>query len=299
MDTQDVNATLGALQIGVLISFVLFGVATTQCYVYFSRFPEDSSKVKALTAFVWLCEFANTACLGHILYTLTISDYAHPDRLSGPPPRSLSASTLFTGLTAASVQAFFAFRIYAFTKKIYIPALVWFMAFLHLVGRVILFSTTLHTSSLSTYVTRWEWLIATNWSISVASDVVITTTLVFVLHSRRSQAQRRTAALVDRIIVWTIETGMLTSATTSIMLACFVTMRQNYVWMAFYAISTQMFSNSLMTSLNSRASLRSIDGILMQDVSSSNRPLSNVVHVHTVRQVAYTEDPPCKLSAAV
>ncbi|KAF7350834.1 hypothetical protein MSAN_01645300 [Mycena sanguinolenta] len=139
MENQDINATLGALQIGVLISFVLFGVATTQCYVYFTRFPEDSSRVKAVTAFVWLCDAANTICLGHILYTLTISDYAHPDRLNSPPPRSLSASTLFTGFTATSVQAFFGFRIYAFTKKIYIPVLIWFMAFLHLLGRLILF----------------------------------------------------------------------------------------------------------------------------------------------------------------
>jgi hypothetical protein len=38
----------GVLQIGVLISYALFGVTTTQTYIYYSRFPDDSLKLKAL-----------------------------------------------------------------------------------------------------------------------------------------------------------------------------------------------------------------------------------------------------------
>jgi hypothetical protein len=38
----------GVFQIGVLISYVLFGVTTTQAYIYYSRFPDDSPKIKGL-----------------------------------------------------------------------------------------------------------------------------------------------------------------------------------------------------------------------------------------------------------
>jgi hypothetical protein len=38
----------GASEIGVLFSYVLFGVMTTQTYIYYSRFPDDSRKLKAL-----------------------------------------------------------------------------------------------------------------------------------------------------------------------------------------------------------------------------------------------------------
>jgi hypothetical protein len=41
-------ASLGALQIGVFVSHVLFGVTTTQTYIYYSRFPEDPPQLKAL-----------------------------------------------------------------------------------------------------------------------------------------------------------------------------------------------------------------------------------------------------------
>jgi hypothetical protein len=38
----------GALQIGTLISYALFGVTTMQLYIYYSRFPDDSRVLKVL-----------------------------------------------------------------------------------------------------------------------------------------------------------------------------------------------------------------------------------------------------------
>lgn len=46
MDT--VNFLLGAFQIGVLVSYALFGIVTAQTYTYFAKFPEDSLKLKIL-----------------------------------------------------------------------------------------------------------------------------------------------------------------------------------------------------------------------------------------------------------
>jgi hypothetical protein len=43
----------GAYELGVLISYILLGVTTTQAYVYYSRFPNDSRKLKYLVAFMW------------------------------------------------------------------------------------------------------------------------------------------------------------------------------------------------------------------------------------------------------
>lgn len=40
--------TFGALEIGVTVSVFLFGVATLQTHVYFTRFPDDRRYFKAL-----------------------------------------------------------------------------------------------------------------------------------------------------------------------------------------------------------------------------------------------------------
>ncbi|KAJ7918937.1 hypothetical protein B0H13DRAFT_1868919 [Mycena leptocephala] len=97
----NLNTTLGAIQIGVLVSYVLFGVSTTQTSIYYSRFPDDSRKLKALVAFVWICEVGHALCIGHSLYVYTISDYAHPERVLGPTPKSLETTSIFSGVIAA------------------------------------------------------------------------------------------------------------------------------------------------------------------------------------------------------
>ncbi|KAF7346760.1 hypothetical protein MSAN_01814500 [Mycena sanguinolenta] len=292
----DPNPTLGAVQIGVLVAYVLFGVATTQAYIYFSRFPDDSRRVKAFIVLVWSLDIAHSLCFGHVLYTFTILDFAQPQRLGAQPPKSLSVSTLFSGLTAAAVQGFYSYRIYLFTKKLFVPCILWFMALLHFAGRVLLFATTLHTPSILVYIQQWEWLITTNWGLSVATDVAISVTMVTVLYRRRSNAHRKTAALVDKLIVWTIETGLLTSATSLVMLGSFLKSKENFTWLAFHAIGTQLFTNSLIASMNSRASLRSRDPIALSSLSS-NRPVPPGVHIQTVKHVTYEgeEVPPQKI----
>ncbi|KAJ6571626.1 hypothetical protein B0H19DRAFT_1372640 [Mycena capillaripes] len=44
------STTLGAYKLGVLASYILFGVTTTQVYIYYYRFPDDSLNLKALVA---------------------------------------------------------------------------------------------------------------------------------------------------------------------------------------------------------------------------------------------------------
>jgi len=239
---------------------VLFGVTTTQMYIYYSRFPDDSRGIKTLTAFVWLCEVVNTICLGVLLYTFTVSDYSHPELIIGSAvPVSLSIATLFSGFIAASVHGFFSFRIYTLNHSVLVPGLIWVVAFVLLLGRLTVVITSLRATSLGVYLAQYEWLLTTNWSVSVASDFVLTTTLVVVLLGRRSHAHKQTAALVDKLVAWTIETGMLTSVSSIIMLVLFITQKSTFLWIAAYAINTRLFSNTLMASLNSRVKLREMN----------------------------------------
>ncbi|KAF8172252.1 hypothetical protein K438DRAFT_1981700 [Mycena galopus ATCC 62051] len=130
------NPTLGALEIGSLISYMLFGVTTTQVYTYYNRFPEDSRMLKSLVAFVCVCEVVSTLGIGGNLYLITILDYAHPERVDNSNfPESISVVVLCSGITSVCVHGFFAFRIYAFKKKIHIPCIIWSMVVLLLLGR--------------------------------------------------------------------------------------------------------------------------------------------------------------------
>ncbi|KAJ7886322.1 hypothetical protein B0H13DRAFT_2666696 [Mycena leptocephala] len=288
MDSFNPNTTIGAFQIGVLASYLLFGVTTTQTYIYYGRFPDDSTKHKALVAFIWSCEAAHALCIGHTLYTATISDYGHPERIFGPAPKSFDTATLLSGVVAACVQGFFAFRIYTLSKRPSIPILCWIMSFLDLLGNFVIFVTLLPMTSVAGYEVQWEWLLTAVWSVSAANDLTITATLVFILYSRRTHAQQSTVALVDKLIVWTIETGMLTSAAAIVMLACFVKMKSNFIWLAVFTVVSRLYANSLLA----RTTLRAMRDISLRSSARANGLPSNGVQMTKVTHVSYDEPSP-------
>ncbi|KAJ7851104.1 hypothetical protein B0H13DRAFT_2086311 [Mycena leptocephala] len=284
----NLNTTLGAFQIGALISCVLFGVTITQTYIYYSRFPDDSWKLKALVAFVCVCETAHALCVGHTLYVYTISHYAHPERLVGPLPVSLKTSVLLAGVIVVCVQGFFSFRIYAFSGKLHACIPIWVMVFLRLLGSIIVFVTALRMPSLPHFEMQWEWLLTAVWSVGTTNDLIIATTLVVLLRNQHTDVHQRTAALVEKLILWSIETGILTSAYSITTLACFLTMKENFIWLAFFVVGARVFSSSLLASLNSRATLRAMDEVTVS-VSLPSLTPAVVLPSHSVRITKMTQ----------
>ncbi|KAJ7906303.1 hypothetical protein B0H13DRAFT_2021078 [Mycena leptocephala] len=257
MASFDPNTTIGAYELGVLVSYTLLGVTTTQAYIYYSRFLKDFRGLKYLVAFILSCELAHAICIANTLYRMTVSDYGHPERLV-LIPRSLATAVLFSGLVGACVQSFFASRIYRVSKSLYIPCLSWILSFSGVLGSIAVFVYGLRIKTIPEFEARCSWLVNSLWSITSANDLIITVTLVYWLHQQRSAAVKRTLAIVDKLIAWTMETGVITSTAGLVSLVCFLIMPGNYIWIAFFVVNARLYSNSLLASLNSRASLRAM-----------------------------------------
>ncbi|KAJ7857270.1 hypothetical protein B0H14DRAFT_695446 [Mycena olivaceomarginata] len=200
--------------------------------------------------------------------TATISDFGQFFRILGPAPKSLGVSFFSGGVIIVAVQGFFSYRIYAFTKRLYIPILSWSMSFVRFLGTMAIFVTALRMTAISGYEEQWGWLLTIVWCVSVANDLTIAAALVANLISHRSHIHKRTVVLVDKLVVWTIETGMLTSIMAIIVMVCFVTMKDNFIWLGVYVTVPGVFSNSFLASLNSRAKLRAMNDSL--PISTSN-----------------------------
>ncbi|KAJ7133366.1 hypothetical protein C8R44DRAFT_772272, partial [Mycena epipterygia] len=237
--------TLGALLIGTLVSYTLFGVTTTQAYIYYGRFPKDSPKIKAMVAAVWFGELGHLICIGHSLYVMVITDYGHPERLAHIPA-SLFAATFIGGLVSSCVQSFFAYRIYVLSNSLWIPCICWTLSLFRVVpSNVVVFAFGIR-EPIAEFIHKWNWLFITVWTVSVANDLLIAGTLVFLLYRERVHARKSTAAVVDKLIKWTIETGVVTSLAGVIMLGFFVGMPSNFIWMAWFLVIARLFSNSLL-----------------------------------------------------
>ncbi|KAJ7185692.1 hypothetical protein C8R46DRAFT_384823 [Mycena filopes] len=239
------HVTLGAYELGVLVSYLLLGITSTQAYIYYSRFPLDSFKLKFLVAFVWACEMAHALCIGDTLYLMTVSDYGHPERLL-LIPRSLATAVIFSGIVGSCVQVFFASRISGISNSLYIPCLSYILSFLRLLGSIMVCVYGFRVKTIPEFELEWAWLLNSLWSVAAGNDLLIAGTLVYWLSRRRPEGDHRTVALVDKLIAWTMETGVVTSAAGLVNLICFVTMKSNYIWIAFFVVTARLYSNSLL-----------------------------------------------------
>ncbi|KAF8173852.1 hypothetical protein K438DRAFT_1980720 [Mycena galopus ATCC 62051] len=237
----NLNTTIGPYGIGVLVSYILFGVATAQTYIYYTRFPADSPKVKALVAFVWACEMGFTVCIGWELYVYTVIGYGRQEVIIEPSlAKPLDMAFVFDGLTAACVQSFFSFRIYLLSKKKpYIPILISILTLLRLLACFMLFVEGVKATSMANFKLQWQWFVTALSCVSTANNWTITATLCRLLHNHRPNAYKKTSALLNKLILWTIETGMLTSASAIVTVACSITMPGNFIYFSFYILEAR------------------------------------------------------------
>ncbi|KAJ7039743.1 hypothetical protein C8F04DRAFT_1084684 [Mycena alexandri] len=234
----NLSTTLGAYEVGALVCYFMFGILTSQVYAYSRRFATDSAKLKTL--------LGQIVCVGSGLFTYTILEYGHPETVVGPLPKSFAGGVLLGAIVISCVQGFFSFRLYAFSKRVFVPIFIWAVGSVRFIGSMSIMVTVLRMSSLLEYEIQWGWLFTVFWGLSIASDLSVTGALVAFFLSQRRLGQRRTVALIDKLILWALETGMLTSAAMIVEVVCFYTMKDNFVWVAFFILHTLLYSNSLL-----------------------------------------------------
>ncbi|KAK7036111.1 hypothetical protein R3P38DRAFT_3392050, partial [Favolaschia claudopus] len=220
-------ANIGAVQIASLISFLLFGIVTSQTYTYFTRFPADSRAIKLLVR-ISINEAAHAGCIGHALYTYAILDYGHPELLGAATPKSLDASMLIGIFVVVCVQGFFQFRIHALYRKPYLPVICGVMSVGSLTAGLIVFGHSISVASrdlsLQAEVDKeFKNFFTLFWVLTTTNDLTITAILLFFFIKQRSDAHHRTKALVDKLIAATIETGLLTCVVAMACFGCFIT----------------------------------------------------------------------------
>ncbi|KAJ8072615.1 hypothetical protein PM082_016174 [Marasmius tenuissimus] len=318
LSPEFLNNTIGALEAGGMIACLLMGIVTTQVYYYYSKFPKDHVGLKILVAFVWICELGHSICISHSIYAMTIVSWSNP-RVFDSPPKTLLTAVLFSSLSIPLIQSFFGWRIKGLAGGWTLTLICWTMSLTRTTMLLIAFVGGVRLISLQQYVEDWEWSILTSPVIGTANDVLMALSLIWILIQRRGGAtvSRSTVAVIDTLVLWTLETGLLTryvSTTTGIlessksalcydsiggvlMMIMFLTMPHNFIWLAVYTFLAKLYSNSLMASLNGRDTLRQKAGNVVELYPASIQYGVSTFRVrdtprntdHT-SQIAYSDD---------
>ncbi|KAJ7018610.1 hypothetical protein C8F04DRAFT_1404840 [Mycena alexandri] len=280
----DLNTTFGALEIGILVALFLSGMVTVQVLSYCRRYWSDSWVLKCVVGICWVLDLGHSIAISHTLYTITVTQFGQVESLL-TPPLSLDTSILLSGFIGPLEQGWFTYRLYRLTKSLPLPLFCISLALARFVGIIGLSTIALHGYPIPEYTERAGWLIEAIVIISAALDTILVSALCYHLSSWRLDKYRVLHKLVNQIMTWTVEAGVVTIFGALGLLISFLTMKNNYVYVGFFVVLPKMFANSLLLSLNAReqfskvirsnaASLAVRNASMMAEVEMSRLPSS-------------------------
>jgi len=99
------------------------------------------------------------------------------------------------------------------------------------------------------------WVTSVGLGGAAAADILIAVSLVYFLGRNRTGFEA-TDSLITTLMIYAINTGLLTSICASLAVICFAIMPTNFVWLSFFWCLGKLYVNSFLASLNSRMQLR-------------------------------------------
>jgi len=259
---HSLDSTMGAALLGVIFAMALWGAGCIQAFYYFDRYREDPSWMKIMVTTVIMFSTAHQALICHAIYTYLVTWYGHVSFLS-TVVNTLTVSIPFSGCIIFIIQLFFIWRVWRLSKQNI--ALTAFLALQATAAFALLIVYTVKFAqlpSLPAASTIQKWAISLN-AIGASCDISIAAALVWYLYQSQSQS---TAAepenIVNRIITFSVNTGVITSICALASLVTLATMPHNLVYTVFFFCVSKLFINSLLATLNARKGVKggSVDG---------------------------------------
>ncbi|TFY51183.1 hypothetical protein EVJ58_g10699 [Rhodofomes roseus] len=268
-----IGLTAGAVEVGILISTFLYGITTVQAYVYSRSNHQDPLWLKSLVGIVWLLETLLTVLTCMYLYSLTITNFGNLDTLQNLP-WPMDVSFAVGGLISALVQSFFAWRVHVISRRLETSIVSWIACLCRVAITLTICILDIKSKTVGYYESQYGWTITFSLSLAVFIDVLNTCSLCFWLWRQRNNepayepnslfascpqsltSPLRTRALIDSVMKWTIETGLVTSICEILMVSLNLTQPQDDIWISILMFYARLYSNSLLLSLNARDSLR-------------------------------------------
>ncbi|KDN35146.1 hypothetical protein RSAG8_11834, partial [Rhizoctonia solani AG-8 WAC10335] len=240
---------LGPILLGTIINIWLYGIMFTQTAMYFVAFPRDHRWIKILVTYMFTVDTLNSVFDIGLVWKYTIT-------LFGDYERILVSSWWFnlepvmTVMVSSSTQCFFAWRIAKLTGHAWMGWAIAFSAFVQFIAGT---ATAIGTFIVQDFARFQELRVSVIiWlALSALTDVVITCILTWYLHTHRTGFSK-TDDVITRLVRLTVQTGLITTvwATTDLIVyLCW----SNNMHLLFQLPLCKLYTNSLMSTLNSRA----------------------------------------------
>ncbi|KAG1890105.1 hypothetical protein F4604DRAFT_1708619 [Suillus subluteus] len=272
----DARLVIGPIQVGGLLSAALFGCLSCQSYVYLAKFTNDRLVLKAVVSTVFFIQLGHFVCMISTLWTMTVSTYGDPSQLDVLPLAADLAIPL-SAFTAFIVQSFYAFRLWKLSENFFLPILCETISVVAQISTLILSPRAFGMTNLTDFEDSQISLITLSFVARAVCDLITTAAITWTLYHKRGSKLESTTTTIDRLIYWTIETGLATSLMAVIVAVLFLVLKQNFVWFGAWLMLPNVIGNSLLASLNRRLLLRETRSTLRCDAQSHSSDINTLV----------------------
>ncbi|KDR77699.1 hypothetical protein GALMADRAFT_138763 [Galerina marginata CBS 339.88] len=239
----------GPFVIGAFLNAILYGVFMVQCYMYYQTYKKDAKRVRCLVLYLAIMETCNTVINFGLIFEPLVLKFGNQQAFV-VSPTSLVLDGISTVLISTPVQFFAAWRIYVVSESIIMPVIIVFFGTCSLIGGSALSISVSFIREWAGFQ-RFGGALITWLSASAAADVLITISLCWSLH-RRKTGMKVTDDKVAKLVRLTMQTGLLTTIFALLDVILALTVHGASVNFALDLPLSKLYSNSLLSTLNAR-----------------------------------------------
>ncbi|TBU42585.1 hypothetical protein BD309DRAFT_1010224 [Dichomitus squalens] len=267
--------SFGAILIGTCIGLMMYGVSSNQMFRYFRIYSGDKVYLQGTVVCLFALDtFHSIACI-HASYHYLVTNYSQPQvllvgvwsiRVLAPvtvrlvdavsqSQRLRSPSLLpVQGVTVLGAQSFYARRVYRIGSGYALVVAPIVLCMLGTGGFTTAASYEIFAQETFAKFEHYTWLMSGGFAFSLATDVLLSVTLiVFLMRSRT--VFKRTNSMLRVLMVYTINTGLLTSALSLASLVFGLSQPENMIYIAINMLATKSYVNAVLAVVNSRRSI--------------------------------------------
>lgn len=188
--------------------------------------------------------------VSHTMYHYLVSNFGDEDALQHLV-WSVLMEALLTGMNAGIVQAFYAYRVWTLSKRNWIITIIILVFIMAEASSGV--AWVVISMGFETYrdLLKINPLTITINALSTAVDILIAVTMCWLLQQSRT-GFRRSDTIITRLMIFVVNTGMLTSFCAIASLACLVASPRSLIYATFYFCIGRFYTNSFLATLNGR-----------------------------------------------
>ncbi|EPQ51003.1 hypothetical protein GLOTRDRAFT_118079 [Gloeophyllum trabeum ATCC 11539] len=253
LSSQPAGTTFGILFISLVVSAVCYGLTLLQTWIYFRRYSLDPWWTKTLVAVLWLLDTVHIILCTITIYWYLVTNYGNPSTLDDS--RCIwKVQTDMAGLVGLIVQLFFARRVWKLSGNKIVVALIAILSTLHFTLGVVFTVGAFELKHFSKYG-MLTWVTCLGFSSAAAADILIAAAMCYYLAERRTEF-KRTNSVITTLMIYSINTGLLTSIIATACVIAFAISPTSFIWLSFFWVLGKCYVNSVMAMLNSRDYIR-------------------------------------------